>query len=125
MWFTIIRNIDRSEQGENDRGRGSGTGAEFNRHPACFLLRGLIIVYEFNHTLLLDQACYSNFSGRSWLLAPMVEIHRLLCIYQIFDLARPGNRDAMDETTAVDLQICTDNLKDDLIMLCGVLKKKA
>jgi hypothetical protein len=33
-----------------------GTGAEFKHQQARFSLKGFLIVYGFNHTLLMDQA---------------------------------------------------------------------
>ncbi len=53
----------------------------------------------------------------------MVEIRRLLCkslLLGMVDSAPPGN--AMDEPTLL-LQLCVDNLRDALIMMCGDLKK--
>ncbi len=54
----------------------------------------------------------------------MVEIHRLLCNSLLFDWPQgpqPGN--VMDETTLLALQLRSDNLRDDLTMLCGDLNK--
>jgi hypothetical protein len=54
----------------------------------------------------------------------MVEINKLLCESRIFSLKHKMHSLVMDGATAqLNLQICVDGLRDDLIFVCGNLKK--
>jgi hypothetical protein len=57
-------------------------------------------------------------------VAPMVEIRRLWCNSLLVDWPQGHQHgNFMDETTLLALQLREDNLRDDLTMLCGDLKK--
>jgi hypothetical protein len=60
----------------------------------------------------------------SRLLAPMVEINRLVCDSHIFSFGRKAHTLLMDEATSeLNLRIRMEGLRDDLIVVCGNLKK--